>query len=176
MIKSQSYNIKNLVLTKEIFSSFLNIFWNDVYTSIDKGGNKYIMILCKVYFADGILGYKTIGKLSAVNYTDKELYLEYLVERLGILEDSYSVNPVSKLVFTYMVKDGEASENDRRLLQNLPVKVTNIHSFNKVNLPISMDPSDYGTIMGSVILDTITRYFVDAYYYDMVQYSNLLHR
>jgi len=143
MVKFQSYSTNNLLLTKEVLESYITNFWNDIFTSIKD--SKHLMLMCKVDFNESEMGYRTLGHLRRVNYEDKELFIEYLISRLGILNDSYITHPTSKITFTYIIKDGIASGN-RSLLQDLSDKSVTKHNFNNINLPISMNPADYGDL------------------------------
>jgi len=148
MIKLQTYSIDKLILTNEVLEAYINNFWSDIFNNIkaESGNSKHLMLMCKVEFKESEVGYKTIGDLRRVNYEDKELFVEYLINRLGLLNESYTVHPISKITFTYIIKAGLAADN-RRLLQDLSVKSSTTHRFNNLNLPISMNPSDYGTIL-----------------------------
>jgi hypothetical protein len=104
------------------------------------------------------MGYRTIGALRKVNYEDKELYIDYLSQNLSLLNESYIVQPISKISLSYIIKDGLCNEKNRALLLNLEEKSTRFHNFNNLNLPISMNPGDYGDIRSSsyVELDGVT--------------------
>jgi len=69
-----------------------------------------------------------------------------ILKTLGYLNDSYTSNSLDEIAFSYIVKEGLATDN-RRLLQDLTTKSSTTHRFNNLNLPISMNPSDYGTVM-----------------------------
>jgi hypothetical protein len=78
------------------------------------------MLMCKVEFNNPELGWlrpRTLGQLRRVNLADKELFIDYITERLGALTESYVTHPISKITFTYIIKDGLANE-DRKLLQD----------------------------------------------------------
>lgn len=161
MIKNQTYPIKNLLLTKEVVSSFIQFFWNDVFTKLDIN-NKYLMILVKVKFSDEIQGYKTLGHLRSLNFNNKELFINYIVQRLGVLVDSYTVLPISEITFSYIIKEGQATERSLELLNNTSDKELTIHRFNNMNLPITMDPYLYGKVLnkGTSPLEGYIRYTV----------------
>jgi hypothetical protein len=62
MIKSKSYNLKNITLarsaTNEVLEVYITNFWNDIYQPIiNNKVNSHLMVLCKVQFADSSLGY-----------------------------------------------------------------------------------------------------------------------
>jgi DNA polymerase type B, organellar and viral len=144
MIKIQTYPIKNLAITNELLVIYIENFWSEIFKSIKD--TKHLLILCKVQFSENEMGYRTIGHLRKVNFEDKSLYLDYLLQNLSILNDSYVVQPISKITFSYVIKDGSCTDKDRALLTDLNDKVSTNHSFNNMNLPISMNPSDYGDI------------------------------
>lgn len=151
MIKSQTYSINNLLITNEVLSSYVNNFWLDVfYNIIANNQDKHLMILVKVHFlpegTDGEdFGYRTLGHLRRVNFKDKDIFIDYLVQRLGILTEAYLTHPITKITFTYIIKKGLAV-NTAEHLENIDDNRTTIHNFNNMNLPISMNPSDYGKI------------------------------
>jgi len=164
MIKTIKYNLtENIILTSEILNSYISQFFNEVFSPIIEVNPKHLMIICKVkYGQDSDSGYKTLAPLRRVEFGDKELFSDYLCERLGILIDSYSPQNISEIIFTYIIKDGVVSDSDRLLLEDLTNKELPFHNFNKINLPISMNPSDYGDIRSKTEIDGIIRYIVES--------------
>jgi hypothetical protein len=164
MIKYQSYNLNNkIILTNEVLNTYIIKFWEDVFSPIIESskGVKHLMIICKVKYSDnGAGGYKTIGPLRRVNFNDQELFSDYLQERLGILIDSYQPLTISEIIFSYIIKDGEVKTSDRLLLEDLSNEELPFHEFNRIKLPISMYPEDYGIIQSSVLMEKFTRVIV----------------
>lgn len=91
------------------------------------------------------LGYKTLGHLRKVNFNDKNLFIEYLLNRLGYVTESYFSNKITKITFTYIIKDGLTKDNAKSFYDETVLHPFN-HKFNRLVLPVSMNPSDYGTI------------------------------
>jgi hypothetical protein len=61
MIRNQTYNIINLALTKEVITSYIKMFWDDVFKSIhNKSGSSHLMLLVKVEFTEG-MGHRTLS-------------------------------------------------------------------------------------------------------------------
>jgi hypothetical protein len=152
MIQLKKYSINLHILTNEILVTYINKFWADIFTDIKD--NSHLMLMCKVQFTnvpkeeigDAVdSGFRTLGHLTKVNFDEKELFIEYLTERISILNDSSQ--PISQIIFSYIVKDGLAPIGDRRLLQDHSDKKLNVHNFNNMNLPISLDPRDYGKVL-----------------------------
>jgi hypothetical protein len=145
MIQLKSYKLDNkLTLTNELLVTYINKLWVDIFTDI--GNTSHLMLMCKVQFTDDEMGYRTLGNLRKVNFDDKELFINYLTERLGLLNDSYLTHSISKVTFSYIIKEGLASDN-RSLLQDLSNTTNSTHRFNNMKLPISLDPRDYGTVL-----------------------------
>ncbi len=146
MIRLQSYSVNNNLLTNQILGMYINNFWNDIFAPLVESGNKHLMIMVKVEFNESEMGYRTLGDLRRVNFNDRELFIEYLSARLGLLNESYFTNPINKISFTYIIKPGLAT-GERRLLQDLTSRSNTTHRFNNMNLPISMNPTDFGNII-----------------------------
>ena len=110
------------------------------------------------------MGYKTLGQLVQVNYGDKDLYIHFLQERLGLYIDSYFSTPINWIQFSYIIRDGLAENDDNRILFKNTVEDENkFHIFNNNKLPVSMNPEDYGRILDTLTLDNgVTRYYVDS--------------
>lgn len=161
MIKLQTYKLPQAsTLTKEILTSYIDLFWNDIFKPLhDNNSNIHLMIMCKVNYADSSIGHRTIANLRIINFIDKSLFKKYLVCRLGILTDSYKVNILSEIAFTYIVKEGVSDDN--RLLVNEPVYEVKAHAFNNMVLPLTMDPLKYGRFIAKQEYENMTTYVID---------------
>jgi hypothetical protein len=97
-------------------------------------------------------GYRTLGHLVKVNYEDKDLFIEYLTERLGVLSESYVSVPITQIIFTYVIKKGKCPDEKRTLLinklsNNLISGEGSTQVFNNMQLPLTINPEEYGTII-----------------------------
>lgn len=156
MLHNKSYSVKSQIVTNEILTSYINKFWNEVFTPLlSDNKNKHLMILCKIQYSNDLEdslsesvngSYKTLSPLRRVEIIDKELFTEFLIQRLGLINDSYSPLPVDKIVFTYLIKEGKITQTDRLLLQDIQNNELVFHEFNKLKLPVSMNPQDYGKV------------------------------
>lgn len=164
MIKNQSYSINNQLLNYNLLESYISKFWEEIFSPLVlNNADKHLMVMVKVSFNEPKFdyAYRTLGYLRSVNHSEKELFTNYLSERLAYLNDSYTSNPLDKINFSYIEKEGLAPEDSRRLLEDVSdVKLT-FHRFNNLILPITMILEEYGTIMGTTIFDTFTRYFIN---------------
>lgn len=149
MIQLQNYTLKeDISLSPEMLGIYIEQLWQEIFVNAKED---HMLLLCRVKFNDQSLGYRTLGHLIKVNYEDKELFTNYLSERLTILDDSYIYNPICQISFSYIIKSGKCLD-EKRALQTVDNKELTVHNFNNMNLPISMNPSDYGTIIISNII------------------------
>jgi hypothetical protein len=120
------------------------------------------MLLIKSQYTESVLGYRTLAHLRKrkVNFNNKELFIKYLVERLGILNESYQVLPISELLFTYIIKDGLATAEDQASLTHIEDKDLAWHRFNNKDLPITMDPYKFGEVKARQEIENFIRYIV----------------
>ena len=165
IIKIKNYSLdQNILISSVLIIEYLRKFWNEIFSEIiKKDSNKHLMILVKVKIS--VNGqdshYKTLGPLRRVEFKDLELFENYLIGRLGILIDSYDDDVISEIIFSYIIKEGLILENDRLLLSDLSDKEVPFHSFNKIKLPVSTNPNEYGTVRGIIKLNSNEiRYFV----------------
>jgi hypothetical protein len=158
MIKLQTYKINNLPLTNELLVIYIKNFWSEIFNSIKD--SSHLLILTKVYFCENEEGYRTLGHLRKVNFIDKELFIEYLTTGLSTINDSYISVPISKITFTYIIKEGPAPESEQSLILDQSHKVNASHNFNNMNLPISMNPGDYGDILAKEYIESSHRFIV----------------
>ena len=149
MIKLQNYTLKDdISLSPEMLTNYIEQLWLEIFVNAKED---HMLLLCRVKFNDQNLGYRTLGHLIKVNYEDKELFINYLSERLTILDDSYNYNPICQISFSYIIKSGKCLD-EKITLQNVDTKELTVHNFNNMNLPISMNPAVYGKIIISNII------------------------
>lgn len=161
MINLKTYTLNNVILSNEILSIYIDKLWSEVF---EENKENHLFLLCKANFTDTDQGYRTLGHLVKVNYEDKLLFIEYLSERLTILNDSYITLPICQLSFSYIIKSGKClDENRTLLLKDFSNKDLSVHNFNNMNLPITIDPYKYGEVrVFNIIegLEQIVRYIV----------------
>ena len=142
---------ENTTITPQVLSSTVNKFWSEVFKPLSK--NSHLILMCKVNYLDS--GYKTLGDSRRVNIEDLNLFIEYLMDKVNILNDSYTVLPCSSIEFTYILHKTKADDN-RLLKQKIDYKPAT-HGFSNIKLPLSMDPEAYGVIVGTMDLDAGTK-------------------
>ena len=83
------------------------------------------MLICKIHYSNTDQ-FKSMGNMRKVNFTDKNKLIEYLVDGLSILTDTYKDNIIDKLIFTYAHREGLANEN-RFLIKDVEHKSSNFN-------------------------------------------------
>lgn len=87
MIKQRLYNLPtSSTINATTLTSSINSFWNDVFTSTIQS-NHHLLLLCKVQFINK--EHRTLAEMRKVNYGDKDIFINFLISRLGILNDNY---------------------------------------------------------------------------------------
>jgi DNA polymerase type B, organellar and viral len=160
MIKFISFPVHNSLLTTELLRIYISKFWTSVYHPLHQANNNiHLLLLCKVQFTDSSLGYRTVANLRKVNFADKAIFTQYLTAKLGILSQTYKVNDIEKIVFTYIIREGLA-DGSRMLLQEPKFEVVS-HSYNNIPLPLTMDPLQYGELLGQMAIENGSRFILD---------------
>ena len=145
---------ENTTITPQVLSSTVNKFWSEVFKPLSK--NSHLILMCKVNYLDS--GYKTLGDSRRVNIEDLNLFIDYLMDKVNILNDSYTVLPCSSIEFTYIIHKTKADDN-RLLKQKIDYKPAT-HGFNNLKLPLSINPEDYGVLIGTMDLDADTKRYI----------------
>jgi hypothetical protein len=159
MIKTQKYVIEQTTtLTKDSLTQFISKFWNEIFSSMANKDNIHLLLLVKVQFDTGDM--RTLADMRAVNFIDQDLFTNFLIARLGILADNYKDTPFSEIIFTYVVKDGIA-DDERSLLSEQEYHVFS-YSYNNMQLPLTMEPSEYGEILLEHATDDKTKYAITS--------------
>ena len=147
-------------ISADILRAHVKSFWFDIYLPLHSNNNNiHLNLMCKIgYDVNNNTDYKTVAPLRKVNFDDKDIFIQYLLDRVGILSDSYNVQTCTSITFTYMVIDGLADDN-RQLLHQSEYEVTN-HNYNNIKLPLTMDHSEYGVLIAREVMDDYIRYVV----------------
>lgn len=110
----KTYQINDITLTNEILISCLENFWQEIFEPIKE--TKHLMIQCKVNFSDNDQGYKSLTYFRKVNYGDKDLFIDHVSQRLTVLSDSYTTSPLSELIVSYLIREGQCDKSNRSFL------------------------------------------------------------
>ena len=135
--KDLVFNIKNKVFTKILFESKFNTFWEKIEQEFS--GNNHMFILFKVKYIGS--DYVTIGKLQRLNFSDKDWYLNWIINNMILKSEYYNETPIVSFLFSYGFKNEKLSEKE-----TINFKV-NFQKYENNKLVISYNPLDYGKLI-----------------------------
>ena len=95
MIQTKRYEIPSYTtLTKVSLTHFISAFWSDVYNILENRDDIHLLLLVKVQFNNG--EFRTLADLRDVNFSDKDLFIHFLVTRLGYKLEKISLRSMLK--------------------------------------------------------------------------------
>jgi hypothetical protein len=111
--------------------------------------NKHVLLLIKIKFEENQI--RTLNDLQTINTNSKGELLQFFKDKLQILNEAYKVIPISSLIFSYGIRDGEISPkiNNPALTQKTPSNIK-YQIYYKNELPLAKIPEDYGTILSKI--------------------------
>lgn len=133
------------ILTEQILENYINLFWREIVSKISN--NQHILLLIRVRFEDNQI--RTLSELQAINPSSKDNLLQFIKDRLHILNEAYQVIPVSSIIFSYGIREGEITPKIGSRLQLQPQN-TKYQIFYRNELPIAMVPENYGLILSKI--------------------------
>lgn len=135
MIRNKEYLLKaNTTINPEFLKQYISLFWKDIFSGVKS--TNHLSLIVRVKYVDQL--YKTIAPMRKVNLEDKELFTNFLLNRLGKLVDTYQTEEAILIVFSYIVLPGKASNHLVDLEE--PIYKCESYSYNNYVLPITMKP------------------------------------
>jgi hypothetical protein len=131
------YELKHSsILTNSLITKAVNDFWE---SQIDKiNDNQHIIVLFR---AQNSLGtYFSLNRLQRINKSDKEYWINYIVDTLSIKSNDYKIEAVSKIIISFGIREGLASTKTKSLI----TQTKTFQNYKHYKLPITMDPLKYG--------------------------------
>lgn len=132
-----SFNVNNRLFSKELLEKNLNKFWNKIENNFSE--NNHLFILFKIKYING--EFSSIGKIQRINKADKNWYLDFILENMEFKSEYYNETQIGTLIFSYGFKDGKIKHKEDKS------KNINFIELNNINLPISMNPLDFGRLI-----------------------------
>lgn len=84
----------------------------------------------------------SVTNLIKINFTDKEMLIDYLLDKLSVSNEHYTQTALSSIIFSYGIRKGEI-ESDLLTKTNSKLKFQTYYN-NK--LPIGIKPEDLGRV------------------------------
>lgn len=146
------FSISNLLFTRKLFESKLDLFWNKINEKFTNENHMYILFKVKYKGSD----YATIGNLQKISKNDKVWYLNWIINNMDFKSEYYNETPIEAFVFSYGFKNEKIDSKD---LLNPNI---NFQKYKNSNLPISVNPMDYGKLINKIILKDSIVYFLQS--------------
>jgi hypothetical protein len=136
------FKLNNRVFSKNLVEKYFNEFWNNVSDQFNN--NNHMFILFKIKYNNG--EYSSIGKIQRINITDLNWYIDFIIANMEFKSEYYNETPITEFIISYGFKNGK-----------IPNKTINTFEYNQkfkgLKIPISMNPSDFGTIVKRIKTD-----------------------
>jgi DNA polymerase type B, organellar and viral len=143
-------NFGNKIFISSLFKSKFNKFWKNIQSGFKE--NNYLFILFKIKYNNG--EFVTIGKLQRINFSDKDWYINWIIDNMEFKSEYYNETQIESLIFSYGFKTGKIENKS-----NIP-RPLNFLNINKMDLPISMNPDNYGSLVIKNEFDKYTQFIL----------------
>lgn len=113
--------------------------------------------------------YTTIGKLQRLNLSDKDWYINWIINNMIYKSEYYNETPVESIIFSYGFKDGLAP-----VRESFKTKL-NFQNYKDNKLVISYNPLDYGKLISEFKWDNYIQFVLqtkDNYIVNFLKYDN----
>jgi DNA polymerase type B, organellar and viral len=120
-----------------LFQKYFDQFWSKVENKFTE--NNHAFILLKIKYNNGNLS--TIGKVQRLNIQDKFWYIDFIIENMKFKSEYYNETQIDSLIFSYGFKSGKI-----KIKENININII-YQNYKNYNLPISINPNDYGRII-----------------------------
>uniref|UniRef100_UPI0031F3CDA6 hypothetical protein n=1 Tax=Russula emetica TaxID=152958 RepID=UPI0031F3CDA6 len=135
--KDLVFNINNKVFSKNLFENLFSQFWIKVENEFTE--NNHMFILMKIKYNNG--EFSSIGKVQRINKSDFSWYIDFIIENMKFKSEYYNETQMDTIIFSYGFKEGKIKNK-----QNLGFN-RSLQKFKNFNLPISMNPMDFGRLI-----------------------------
>jgi len=122
----------------------VNDFWDNelssCYAQNKEGSSNHIFFIFRLMFTNNQI--VSVTNLIKINISDREMLIDYLLDKLSVSNEHYTQNALSSIIFSYGIRKGEI-ESDLLTKTNSKLKFQTYYN-NK--LPIGIKPEDLGTV------------------------------
>lgn len=144
------YKVNKDTFSNVLFESLLNKFWNKIENQFTDDNHMFILFKIKYITGENL----SIGKLQRINKEDKTWYIQFMLNFISLKSEFYKESQIEALIFSYGFKNGKAENK-----YTIPF-TGSYQSYGKSQLPISMDPLDFGKIVDKFTLEYNTVYII----------------
>jgi len=146
------FNMNYQIFTKELFEKFFNRFWNNIYEKLNESNHMFILFKVKYQGSE----YTTIGNLQRLNLSDKDWYINWIINNMIYKSEYYNETPIESIIFSYGFKD-EIVQVRETFKTDL-----NFQNFKNNKLVISYNPLDYGKLINQINYENYSLYILQT--------------
>jgi hypothetical protein len=133
-----------LILTEHNLVNYINLFWQDVMSSIKD--NQHVLLIIRVKFENNQI--VSLSNMQTINLSSKDILIEFIKDKLNLSNENYKITPVISVRISYGNIEGEykySLDLSKRNNKNIKYQV-----YYRNELPIAMVPEDYGAILSKL--------------------------
>jgi hypothetical protein len=135
--KNYTFYLKSeAILSEKLINLAVTNFFDVEVTKLPS--NHHIVVIFRIVSSDNI--HKTLGSLKVLNKEDVDYYKAYINNILAYKLNEYDDIEISKIVFSYGIREGLAPENTKVIPDGKSI----LQNYKHYKLPITMDPLQYG--------------------------------
>jgi hypothetical protein len=101
--KILTFYLNNKIFSKTLFNKFFNSFWNKALLEFSNNNHMFILFKIKYKGSD----YSTIGTLQKLNKTDKDWYIDFILNNMEFKSEYYNETQIESFIISYGFKKGK---------------------------------------------------------------------
>lgn len=149
--KDVNFKINNKIFSKILFEKLFYQFWNKIENEFTNDNHMFILFKIKYNYGD----FTSVGKVQRINKSDYSWYIDFIMENMKFKSEYYNETQIESIVFSYGFKNGKINNKE-----SIPINKVNLQNYKDNNLPISMNPMNYGRLINENILENKILYIL----------------
>ena len=144
------YKVNKHTFSAILFKSLLNRFWTKIENQFNEDNHMFILFKIKYITGETL----SIGNLQRLNKDDKMWYIQFMLDFISLKSEYYNENKIDAFIFSYGFKNGKAENK-----YAIPFSGS-YQTYGSFQLPISMNPLDYGKLANKIESENNTIYII----------------
>lgn len=105
----------------------------------------------------------SVTNLIKINFTDREMLIDYLLDKLSVSNEHYTQTALSSIIFSYGIRKGNITSDLIDLIDPEKTSKLKFQTYFNNKLPIGIKPQDLGTVSNKK--DNLYTIFLGKKYY-----------
>ena len=132
------------VLDKNLLKKAVNDFFDNELSKIENKEGNHIFFIFRLMFTNNQV--VSVTNLIKINFSDREMLIEYLLNKLSISNEQYTQTPISSIIFSYGIRKGSINSDLPKLLDPEKASKLKFQTYYNNKLPIGIKPEDLGIV------------------------------